>query len=115
MAAPRPGHTTDRVSASLARFVHAARIVNATSVAGVYTTDPRKDPKARLLERVTFRDLIDLAGKGHAAAGPSVVFDPVEVDEVPQNRAPLGWVYGRDPAPAAPAIFRPPVPRTLRV
>src|SRR5206468_4238023 len=55
MAGTRPGHTTDRVSASLARFVHAARIVNATSVAGVYTTDPRKDPKARLLERMRDR------------------------------------------------------------
>src|SRR5207253_5750025 len=59
MAGTRPGHTTDRVSASLARFVHAARIVNATSVAGVFTTDPRKDPNARLLERMTLRDLID--------------------------------------------------------
>src|SRR5207247_4507685 len=33
MAAPRPRHPTDRVSASLPRFVHAARPANATSVA----------------------------------------------------------------------------------
>src|SRR2546425_2550928 len=77
MAGTRPGHTTDRVSASLARFVHAARIVNATSVAGVFTADPNKDPKARLLKRIRFEDLVRLAGSGHSAAGPSIVFDPV--------------------------------------
>src|SRR5207249_12132043 len=71
MAGTRPGHTTDRVSASLARFVHAARIVNATSVAGVYTTDPPKDPNARLPERMNLRDPNDPAGKGPEAARPS--------------------------------------------
>ena len=105
MAGTRPGHTTDRVSASLARFVHAARIVNATSVAGVYTTDPRKDPNARLLERMTFRDLIDLAGKGHEAAGPSIVFDPVAARVVARDRTPLSVVYGRDPDALRSAIL----------
>ena len=43
MAGTRPGHTTDRVSASLARFVHAARIVNATSVGLAPDVDARLD------------------------------------------------------------------------
>jgi uridylate kinase len=115
MAGTRPGHTTDRVSASLARFVHAARIVNATSVAGVYTTDPRKDPKARLLERMSFRDLIDLAGKGHEAAGPSIVFDPVAARVVARDRTPLSVVHGRDPAALRSAILGEPFRGTLVV
>src|SRR5256712_13414963 len=115
MAGTRPGHTTDRLSASLARFVHAARIVNATSVAGVYTTDPRKDPNARLLERMSFRDLIDLAGKGHEAAGPSIVFDPVAARVVARDRTPLSVVHGRDPAALPSAIIRAPFPGTLVV
>src|SRR3989442_5179854 len=53
MAGTRPGHTTDRVRASLARFVHAARIVNATSVGGVHTTEPPEDPQAPLLQPVS--------------------------------------------------------------
>src|SRR5207247_9921709 len=77
MAGTRPGHTTDRVSASLARFVRAARIVNATSVDGVYSADPKRNPSARLLPHVGFADLVRLSGKGHRTAGPSVVFDPV--------------------------------------
>ncbi|HKW43264.1 MAG TPA: UMP kinase, partial [Thermoplasmata archaeon] len=77
MAGTRPGHTTDRVSASLARFVRATRIVNATSVDGVYTADPKKNRDAKLIERMQFADLIRIAGRGHVAAGPSIVFDPV--------------------------------------
>src|SRR5437773_1804379 len=51
MGGTRPGHTTDRVAASLARFGSAARIVNATSVDGVYGADPKKDPDARPHQR----------------------------------------------------------------
>jgi len=89
--------------------------VNATSVAGVYTTDPRKDPKARLLERMSFRDLIDLAGKGHEAAGPSIVFDPVAARVVARDRTPLSVVHGRDPAALRSAILGEPFRGTLVV
>lgn len=96
MAGTRPGHTTDRVSASLARFVGAARIVNATSVDGVYTADPRKDPSARRLDRITFEELVRLTGEGHRAAGPNVVFDPVAARVLARDRIPLAVVRGRD-------------------
>lgn len=96
MGGTRPGHTTDRVSASLARYVRADRIVNATSVDGVYSADPKKEPTARLLERISFRELVALSGLGHTAAGPSVVFDPVAARVVAKHRRPLGVVHGRD-------------------
>jgi uridylate kinase len=96
MGGTRPGHTTDRVAASLARFVRANRIVNATSVEGVYTADPKKDPKARLLTRIGFDDLVTLSGKGHRTAGPSVVFDPVAARVVARDRTPLSVLHGRD-------------------
>lgn len=96
MGGTRPGHTTDRVSASLARFVRAARIVNATSVAGVYTADPKQDPQARLLDRVTFEDLADLMKKGRWQAGPSAVFDPVAARVLARVRIPMAVVHGRD-------------------
>lgn len=96
MAGTRPGHTTDRVSASLARFVHADRIVNATSVDGVYSADPRSHPDARLLKQVTFEELVRLSGSGHRAAGPSTVFDPVAARVLARDRIPLRVVHGRD-------------------
>ncbi len=96
MGGTRPGHTTDRVAASLARFVGATRIVNATSVEGVYSADPKRDPGARLLKQVRFEDLVTLSGKGHRTAGPSIVFDPVAARVVARDRTPLSVVHGRD-------------------
>jgi uridylate kinase len=96
MAGTTPGHTTDLVSASLARAMRADRIVNATSVDGVYDADPKKDPTARLLDRLGFEDLVALAGKGHEAAGPSVVFDPAAARVLLRTRTPLHVVHGRD-------------------
>jgi uridylate kinase len=96
MAGTSPGHTTDLVSASLAHRVRADRIVNATSVDGVYDADPKKDASARLLPRVRFKDLVALTGKGHEAAGPSVVFDPAAARLLVRTRIPLMVVHGRD-------------------
>jgi uridylate kinase len=113
MAGTRPGHTTDRVSASLARFVGAARIVNATSVDGVYTADPRKDPEAHLLEHIGFEDLVRLSGEGHRTAGPSVVFDPVAARVLARDRIPLSVVRGRDLKSLEAAILGRPFHGTL--
>lgn len=96
MGGTRPGHTTDRVSASLARFVGASRIANATSVDGVYTADPKRDPQARMLEHVSFEDLMELAGAKRWSAGPNVIFDPVAARVLARDRIPLSVVNGRD-------------------
>ena len=96
MGGTAPGHTTDRVAASLARYVGAKRIVNATSVDGVYSADPNRNPRARLLRRVGFEELVRLSGSGHRTAGPSVVFDPVAARVVARDRTPLSVVRGRN-------------------
>jgi len=96
MGGTTPGHTTDAVAAELAEAVHAARLVNATSVDGVYSADPRKDPAAKRLERVTHAELVRLSGKAHARAGPSIVFDPKAARIVARARIPVAVVGGRD-------------------
>ena len=113
MAGTQPGHTTDRVSASLARYVHAARIVNATSVDGVYTADPKHHPDARRLDRMTFEELVKITGEGHRAAGPSIVFDPVAARVVARDRIPLRVVRGRDLAALKDALLGGPFDGTL--
>jgi uridylate kinase len=77
MGGLHPGFTTDAVSAMIAERVNAARLVNATSVAGVFTSDPNKDPRAKMLKKMTFDELIKIVDKSEHAAGPNVVFDPL--------------------------------------
>ena len=77
MGGLHPGFTTDAVSAMIAERVNAARLVNATSVAGVFTSDPKKDPHAKMLKKMTFDELIKIVDKSEHAAGPNIVFDPL--------------------------------------
>jgi len=96
MGGTAPGWTTDFVAASLAEAVGAARLVNATSVDGVYTADPKKSKKAKMLREMSYDDLIMLSGSGHAKAGPTVVFDPLAARLISKAGIPLYVVNGRN-------------------
>jgi Uridylate kinase len=54
MGGTEPGHTTDTVAMLLAERIGANVMINATSVDGVYTADPRKDSSARKLENLDY-------------------------------------------------------------
>ena len=90
-----PGHTTDAVSAMVAKELGADRIVNATSVDAVYTADPRKDPGAKAIHRMTIRELQNIVYKEHDASRSSV-FDPLGVRIAMANRIDILMVDGRN-------------------
>lgn len=96
MGGTTPGHTTDGVSAALAEKVGASRIVNATSVDGVYSSDPRKFADSVKYERLTFDELDTMMSKGRHGAGNSHVFDPLGAEIVKRCRIPILVVDGRD-------------------
>lgn len=96
MGGTTPGHTTDLVAAQLARTVRAKRLVNATSVDGVYDADPKTHVDARRYDLLSYEDLVRLSGTHHARAGPSAVFDPQAARLVARTRIPLAVLDGRD-------------------
>ncbi len=96
MGGTHPGHTTDAVSAMLGERAGAVRLVNATSVDGVYTADPKKDPKAKRLESMPFERLIEICMKVAPGAGPNVVFDPLGAKIVARSGIETRVVQGRD-------------------
>jgi len=96
MGGVSPGITTDAVSALLAERVKAKRLVNATSVEGAYTEDPKKNPNAQLIPRMSHRELISLVSTTSAGAGPSTVFDPVGARVIERSKILLSIVNGRD-------------------
>ncbi|TAK74712.1 MAG: glutamate 5-kinase [Dehalococcoidia bacterium] len=56
----------DNLSAQVANLVDADLLLLLTDIAGLYTTDPRRDPEARLIERV---ERIDASIEAAAAGG----------------------------------------------
>lgn len=96
MGGQRVSITTDGVAAELADAIGASRLVNATVVDGVYTSDPKTNPGASRIEKITYDELIRIAGEPTGLAGPSMVFDPYAARLVKESRIPLYVVQGRD-------------------
>ncbi|EHM51986.1 aspartate kinase [Cardiobacterium valvarum] len=55
---------SDTTAVSLAAALHADECQIYTDVDGVYTTDPRIEPKARKLDRITFEEMLEMASLG---------------------------------------------------
>jgi uridylate kinase len=81
-----PGHTTDATSALLAEFVNADLLLNATSVDGVYSEDPKKNPNAKKFERITPSELVKLIANSSMEAGANVVMDLLSAKIIERSR-----------------------------
>lgn len=55
---------SDTTAVALAAALKADECLIYTDVDGVYTTDPRIEPKARRLERITFEEMLEMASLG---------------------------------------------------
>ncbi len=75
MGGTEPGHTTDTVATLLAERIGAGMLINATSVDGVYSDDPRKDSNAKKFDRLSYDEAIRLAVDKSIGAGPNVFMD----------------------------------------
>jgi len=104
MGGTHPGHTTDAVTVFMAEKAHADRILITTNVEGVYTADPKKDPKAKLLERLTPQQLVDIVGSMPHEAGSKGVIDPIGAKLIARSRILTYVLDGRDLKNLASAI-----------
>jgi uridylate kinase len=77
MGGTTPGQTTDAVAAMLARVSGSQLLVFFSDVDGVYTADPKKDPKARKIKRMTAEELVRQFGKVKPQPGMKTIMDPV--------------------------------------
>jgi aspartate kinase len=55
---------SDTTAVALAAALQATECLIYTDVDGVYTTDPRIEPKARRLDRITFEEMLEMASSG---------------------------------------------------
>lgn len=96
MGGTHAGHTTDAVTVMLGDKARASRVVIATNVDGVYTADPKKDPKAKHLPRLTHEDLVRITGGGGVHAGSAGVIDPLGAKMLARSGLECAVVDGRD-------------------
>ena len=99
------GQTTDAVAAVLAEYTHAAALFNVTSVDGIYSADPRKDPRAVRHEHLTPAQLMTVVQKNQLVAGSNTVFDIVAAKVVERSGVPLFVLDGKDPRTLRDAIL----------
>jgi uridylate kinase len=98
MGGLQPGQSTNAVTALAAEAIRADLLVNATTVDGVYTADPRKDPKARKLDEVTPDELMEILSKEGFKAGEYDLMDPLALRIIKRSKIPAIIVDGRDPS-----------------
>ena len=75
MGGVTPGQTTDAVSAVLAEYIGADLLINATSIDGVYTSDPKKNKDAKKFGTMTPHQLIEIVMKTEMVAGANSPID----------------------------------------
>jgi uridylate kinase len=92
-----PGQTTDAVAAVLAERVRAYVFINVTSVDGIYSADPKKEPSAVRYEHLTPRQLLEIVGKVQMTAGLNTVLDVIAARVVERSGIPLVVLDGTDP------------------
>jgi len=96
MGGVAPGQTTDTVAAILAEYVHAHRLIVATSVDGVYTADPEIDPSAKKYSRITPKELVSLSSATEMKAGSRSPIDALAAKIIERSGIPTAVVYGGD-------------------
>lgn len=99
----QPGQSTAGVAAVLAEALGAKLLVLATTVEGVYTADPRRDPSARLLRRISYGELRRVLEQS-TEPGRYELLDPLALEVVERSGIPVRVVDGSDPGNVARAV-----------
>jgi uridylate kinase len=72
----KPGFSSDYDAVLLAERFQADKVINLSNIAQVYTDDPKKNPAAKPIEKISWEDFRALVGD-EWVPGKNVPFDPV--------------------------------------
>jgi len=92
-----PGITTDSDATLLAECLKAKRLVNLSNIDGIYSDNPVRNRNARKFPRLSYQQLIDLAGKHDMRkAGTHFVFDFLACKLIARSKIEAHFVHGRN-------------------
>lgn len=100
-----PGQTTDAVAAMLANSSKSKLLIFFTDVGGVYTADPKLDPKAKKFKVMTGEELMKLVAVKKLKPGANVIVDPVSAKLI-QRTGIQTLVLGKHEIKRLPEILR---------
>lgn len=86
--------TSDGTAAKLAGYLKAA-FVNLTNVPGLYTSDPRKNPKAHMITHEDWKSFEHRAKKIHYKPGQHFVLDQKAAERIRQKKI-TTYIIGKD-------------------
>jgi uridylate kinase len=92
MGGLQPGQSTNAVAALAAEITRAEILVNGTDVDGVYTKDPKKNPKAKLIRSVHVDKLLTWAMGAEVFAGRYELLDPLAIKIMQRAKIPTRFV-----------------------
>ena len=96
MGGLKPGITTDTVAAIVAKRWDADLLVKGSDQDGIFTADPKKNRKAKMLDRLTYERMKEILGGEHTPGIHSIV-DPVAVQHLAESRIKLIVLNGANP------------------
>jgi uridylate kinase len=91
----KPGFSTDNDAVVLAQRFAADTVVNLSNIAHVYSDDPKVNPAARPLERVSWKDMLAIVG-GEWTPGKNTPFDPTAARAAAASGIRVIFAEGRD-------------------
>ncbi len=97
MGGLQPGQSTNAVAALAAEITRAEILVNGTDVDGVYSEDPKQNPKAKLIRSVNVDKLLGWAMGGEVFAGRYELLDPLAIKIMQRAKMPTRFVSLADP------------------
>jgi len=101
-----PGQSTFAVASLCAQAIKAPRMIVATDVEGVYDSDPKINPRARLIPRMTYSELWKMLASTSHRAGEYQLIDSVGLSMLERSRTKLLFIDGRNVENIRRAILR---------
>lgn len=97
MGGLQPGQSTNAVAALVFEIIGADILINATDVEGIYSEDPRKNPKAKKYDEISIKDLFRIISSEKTIAGSYDLLDILAVTIIARSEIPTWILNGRDP------------------
>ena len=85
MGGTEPAHSTDAVSAILAEYIHADKLINLTSVDGMYNKDPNKYEDEELIKEITASEMMEFISGKDTKAGTYEFFDMTAIQMIKRS------------------------------